>query len=176
MIRHFNQIEPKIAKNAYIDEAAIIIGDVVIDEHSSIWPLTVVRGDVNHIKIGKKTNIQDGTICHVTHDGPYTPGGSPLIIGDNNTIGHQAMLHACTIDHNCLIGMGSILLDKCHIESNTLIGAGSLIAQGQKLESGYLWVGRPAKKVRKLSDKEIEQLHYSAEHYVMLAQKYVSLT
>lgn len=165
---------PVIDSSAYIDEAATIIGKVSIGANSSVWPNAVIRGDVNEIQIGKNTNIQDGSILHCTHDGPYTPGGKPLIIGDNNTIGHLVMLHAATIRDYCLIGMNATLLDGCIIESQTFIGAGSLVPPGKHLESGYLWLGQPVKKIRKLTPDELDNLEYSAKHYAYLADSYKS--
>jgi len=117
-IRKFKNNSPKIHKTAYVDKAATIIGDVSIGENTSIWPNVVIRGDVQTIKIGRRTNIQDGSILHVTSDTDYTPGGYPLIIGDDVTIGHGAILHACQIENNCLIGIGSIILDGATIKSN----------------------------------------------------------
>ncbi len=171
-IRNYKEYKPQIAESAYIDEAATVIGKVKIGSHSSVWPNVVIRGDVNNITIGENTNIQDGSILHCTHDGPYTPGGQPLIIGNNNTIGHMGMLHGAIIDDNCLIGMNAVLLDGCHIESSTMIAAGSLVPQGKHLESGYLWLGQPVRKVRKLNQDELNNLKYSAEHYVKLAKSY----
>lgn len=174
MIREFEGIKPKIGTGVYIDEAATVIGDVSIGDDSSIWPMCVVRGDVNSISIGQGTNIQDGSILHVTHDGPYTPGGFALSLGDFTTVGHQAMLHACTIEDYCLIGMNAIVLDGAHIESHVMVGAGSLVPPGKHLESGYLYVGSPIKRVRKLTEQQIEMLKYSAEHYICLKNRYLS--
>lgn len=171
-IRTYQNHTPCIAATAYVDPAATVIGQVSIGSGSSIWPNAVIRGDVNTVEIGKNTNIQDGSILHCTHDGPYTPGGKPLIIGDNNTIGHLVMLHAATIKNYCLIGMNSTLLDGCLIESHTLIGAGSLVPPGKHLESGYLWLGHPVKKIRPLTQDELDNLAYSAKHYVRLAESY----
>jgi carbonic anhydrase/acetyltransferase-like protein (isoleucine patch superfamily) len=135
--------------------------------------MAVIRGDVNFITIGDACSVQDGAILHVTHDGPYTPGGKPLIIGKGNTIGHQAVLHACTVGDYCLIGMGSIILDGVYIENHVMLGAGSLVPPGKRLESGYLYLGNPAKVIRKLTVQENEQLVYSADHYVRLKNKYL---
>ena len=154
MIRHFENTVPKIADSAYIDEAALVIGDVEIGEDSSVWPMCVVRGDIHHIHIGSGTNIQDGSILHVTHDSEYKPGGSPLIIGNEVTVGHQAMLHACTVEDQCLIGMGSIVLDDAVIGAGAMLGAGSVVNPGKHIEGGYLWLGRPARRVRELTEKE----------------------
>jgi carbonic anhydrase/acetyltransferase-like protein (isoleucine patch superfamily) len=171
-IRNFKEHKPQIDTAAYIDEAATVIGKVKIGKQSSVWPNVVIRGDVNNITIGENTNIQDGSILHCTHDGPYTPGGQPLNIGNNNTIGHMVMLHGATIEDYCLIGMNAVLLDGCHIESNTIRAAGSLVPQGKHLESGYLWLGQPVRKIRKLNQNELDNLIYSADHYVKLAKSY----
>lgn len=168
MIRTFQGIKPQIAQQCYIDETALVIGDVVIAENSSIWPMTVIRGDVNSIRIGQNSNIQDGCVLHVSHKGDYNPEGGALLIGNNVTVGHKVILHACTIGDSCLIGMGSIVMDKVQIEPQVMLGAGSLVPGGKTLKSGYLWLGNPVKRVRKLTDKEILFLDYSAEHYVRL--------
>jgi carbonic anhydrase/acetyltransferase-like protein (isoleucine patch superfamily) len=172
MIRSFENARPQIATSAYVDETALIIGDVVVGENSSVWPMSVIRGDIHHIRIGKNTNIQDGSVLHVTHDSEYKPGGSPLLIGDDVTIGHQVTLHACTIEDASLVGMGSIVLDDAVIESGALLGAGSLVNPGKHIEGGYLWLGRPARRVRELTEKERAYLNYSAEHYVRLQRRY----
>ena len=172
-IRAFEKIQPQVNNSAYIDEAATVIGDVTIGADSSVWPMSVVRGDVHHIHIGERSNIQDGTVCHVTHYGQYNPDGFPLNIGDDVTIGHQCTIHACTIKNRCLIGMGSVLLDGCVIEDDVMIGAGSLVPPGRIIESGYLWLGSPVKKIRELSKDEIEFLKYSAGHYVGLKNRYL---
>ena len=173
-IRNFKEHKPQISSCAYIDDAATVIGKVTIGKQSSVWPNVVIRGDVNNITIGENTNVQDGSILHCTHDGPYTPGGQPLVIGHNNTIGHMVMLHGATIKDNCLIGMNAVLLDGCHIESNTMIAAGSLVPQGKRLEGGFLWLGQPVRKARKLSQQELDNLSYSAQHYIKLAKDYQS--
>ena len=170
-IRKFKNIMPIIGKDAYIDPAATIIGDVEIGSNCSVWPSTVIRGDVNHIRIGNDTNIQDGSVLHVTHYGKYGDG-SPLIIGDKVTIGHAVVLHACTIKDSVLIGMHSTVLDKVVIEPYVMIGAGSLVPEGKVLESGYLYFGNPVKKVRELTDEEKAFLDYSAEHYVSIKNDY----
>jgi len=167
-IRAFNNITPTIGKNVYIDEQSAVIGDVVIGSESSIWPFTSVRGDVNKIRIGERTNIQDNSTIHVSHDSEHQPGGVPTIIGDDVTVGHQVILHACTIGNRCLIGMGSVVMDKVIIEDEVIVGAGSLVTQDRTLESGYLYIGRPAKRLRELSEEEKEYLSYSAQHYVRL--------
>jgi len=174
-IRAFQGVSPILGEGTYVDEAASVIGDVVLGDDVSIWPGTVVRGDVNYIRIGARTNVQDGTIIHVTHDGPYgKPGGFATVIGEDVTIGHAAVIHACVIEDACLIGMGSTVLDGAVIRKNGFVGAGAVIPPGKTVESGELWLGNPAKCVRKLSEKEIEQLYYSAQHYVRLKDKYLA--
>lgn len=167
-IRNFNNKAPLIASSAFVDETALVLGDVQIGEHSSVWPLTVIRGDVNAISIGNNSNIQDNSVLHVTHDGPYNPGGYALKVGNNVTVGHRVILHGCEIQSNCLIGMGSTIMDGAVVESLTIVGAGSLVTPGKKLESGYLWVGSPARRIRALSKEEIESIEYSALNYVKL--------
>ena len=174
-IRKHNNSAPKIGKDCYIDESAILIGNIRIGSNSSVWPLVSIRGDVNAIDIGDNTNIQDGSVLHVTHDGPYdyNRGGYALTIGNNITVGHNVILHGCTIEDNCLIGMGSTIMDGSLIKQNTIIGAGSLVPPGKILEAGCLYVGRPVKKVRALNDEEIESIQYSANHYVELKNTYL---
>ena len=173
-IRSFQGIAPRIGERVYVDEAATVIGDVVLGDDVSVWPGTVIRGDVNFIRIGARSNIQDGTVIHVTHDGPYgQAGGLATVIGEDVTIGHGAIVHACVIEDACLIGMGSTILDGAVIRKNGFVGAGALIAPGKIVGSGELWLGNPARCVRRLGDKEIEQLYYSAQHYLRLKEKYL---
>ena len=173
-IRPFQRVLPTIGARVYIDESAQVIGKVELGDDVSIWPLTVVRGDVNTIRIGARTNVQDNTVLHVTHDGRYTPGGSPLVIGSDVTIGHGVILHACTIEDACLIGMGSVVLDKAVIGKHSLIGAGAVVAPGKIVEPGSLWVGNPARFVRRLTEQEIESLYYSAENYRKMKDDYLA--
>lgn len=172
-IRSFQNTKPVLGERVYIDPKSVVIGDVELGDDVSVWPMAVIRGDVHCIKIGKACSIQDGAILHVTHDGPYSPGGKPLILGQGITIGHQAVLHGCTIEDYCLIGMGSRILDGVHVERHVMIAAGSIVSPGKRLESGYLYLGNPARAVRKLTTEEIEQLEYSAAHYVRLKNKYL---
>jgi len=166
-------IRPSIGESTYIHNSAQIIGDVHIGCDSSIWCNTVLRGDVNRIFIGDCSNIQDFAMGHVSHKSAAKPDGSPLIIGNYVTIGHSVILHGCTIGDECLIGMGSIVMDDVVVEKNVMLGAGSLVSPGKTLESGYLYVGRPAAKVRALSPEEIVYLRYSAEHYVRIKNNYL---
>lgn len=165
-LRSYQGKLPELARSAYVDDSALVIGDVTLGEDSSVWPFTVIRGDVNSIRIGARTNIQDNSVLHVTHDGKYTPGGYALSVGDDVTVGHRVILHACTVGDLCLIGMGSIIMDGAVIESKVMLAAGSLVPGGKRLESGYLYMGSPVKQARELTDEEIESLRYSADHYV----------
>ena len=150
-----------------------MIGKVTLGDDASIWPMAVVRGDVSTINIGERTNIQDGAILHVTHDGPYSNGEGPLTIGDDVTVGHQAMLHACTIGNRCLIGMSAIVMDNVVIENEVLLAAGSIVPPNKRLEARSLYRGNPAKRVRDLTQDEIEMLAYSAQHYVKMKNEYL---
>lgn len=173
-IRKHQGTTPTIDETAYIDPAAVVIGDVHIAEDASVWPMTVIRGDVNSIRIGEASNIQDGSILHVTHVGPYDPEGGPLLIGQGVTVGHGAILHACRVDDYCLVGMGATILDKAHMEHHSMLGAGSVLPPGKTIKTGELWVGNPARKVKNLTEKQMESLEYSAKHYVKLKNQYRS--
>lgn len=171
-IRDFEKHSPVIDESAFIDESAVVIGNVKIAADVSVWPLTAIRGDINSIEIGARSNIQDGSVLHVTHDSEYSPGGFALSIGEGVTVGHKVILHACTIGDYCLVGMGSTVLDGAVLEDKVMLGANSLVAPGKRLEGGYLYVGSPAKQVRKLTEKELAWLEYSAAHYVELKKRY----
>lgn len=173
-MRPYQNHLPTLAAGVYIDPQATVIGRVTLGEDVSIWPQAVLRGDVNTITVGARSNIQDGCICHVTHDGPYTPGGFPLTIGEEVTVGHGVILHGATIEDRCLIGMGAIVLDGAVVQSNVMVGAGALVSPKKVLESGFLYVGQPAIKARPLSDQEIEALSYSAQHYVQVKDSFQS--
>lgn len=172
-ISSYLDFHPAVGVRTYLHPSAQIIGEVRIGDDSSVWCNAVLRGDVNHIHIGRCTNIQDFTMGHVSHRNENNPLGTPLIIGDYVTIGHSVILHGCTIGNECLIGMGSILMDDVTVGANVMVGAGSLVSPGKVLESGCLYVGRPAKKVRALTAEEIAYLRYSAEHYVRLKDNYL---
>lgn len=173
MIRSFDGIHPKVAGSAWVDETALVLGDVTLGENVSIWPMTVLRGDVNTIAVGANSNIQDGTVVHVAHDGPYTPdGGIPTIIGEDVTVGHRAVVHACTIGNRVLVGMGAVVMDGAVVEDDVIVGANALVPPGKRLAAGHLYVGGPAKAARELTAREREQLVYSARHYVRLKQRH----
>jgi len=164
---------PQLGNNCYIDEMSVVIGDVILAENVSVWPFAVIRGDVNHIRIGKNSNVQDHAMLHVSHKKADKPNGSPLIIGEDVTIGHHVTLHGCTIGNRVLIGINSIVLDDVIIPDDVMIGAGTLVPPGKVLESGYLYVGSPAKKVRPLTETELAFLPYSAQNYVKVSGHYL---
>lgn len=171
-IRPFANKSPMVDPSAYVDASAIVIGEVVIGEDSSIWPMVVIRGDINSIRIGKRTSIQDGSVIHVNHAGAFNPTGNPVLIGDEVTVGHKVTLHGCSISDRCLIGIGSIVMDDVVIEPEVVLGAGSLVPPGKILAGGYLWLGSPARKIRPLTDKEKQHLRYSANYYVELQKQH----
>ncbi len=173
-VRPYADKVPQIHPTAYVDETALVIGDVRIGEDSSVWPMTVVRGDIHRIEIGARTNIQDGSVLHVTHDSVFKPRGLPLIIGDDVTVGHAVVLHACTLERYCLIGIGSVLLDGVIVREKAMVGAGSLVTPGKELTGGYLWVGRPAKRVRALTERELAYLEYVSAHYIKVKNQHAS--
>lgn len=172
-LRTYKGISPTLGKRVYVDPAASVIGQVTLGDNVSIWPGAVLRGDVNTIAVGARSNIQDGAIVHVTHDGPFTPGGAPTRIGAGVTVGHGAVIHACTLGDFCLIGMHATVLDGAVIGHHAMIGAGAVVTPGKHVGEGELWVGNPARCVRLLDPRQIEQLAYSAEHYVRLKDAYL---
>ena len=171
-IRPFEDFYPEIDDSAWIDPSAVVIGDTHIGAGSTIWPNVTIRGDINKIRIGENTNIQDNSLLHISHDSQYMPGGAPLIIGSHVTVGHMVTLHGCRIGDYCLVGMGSIVLDNAILGDRVMIGAGSLVPPAKKLESGYLYLGSPVKQARPLKDSELEFLEYSAEYYRQLAVRH----
>jgi carbonic anhydrase/acetyltransferase-like protein (isoleucine patch superfamily) len=174
-LRAYNDMRPVLGARVWVDPAASVIGDVHLGDDASVWPGAVVRGDVHHIRIGARSNIQDGAIVHVTHDGPYTPGGFPCEIGTDVTVGHGAVIHACTLEDACLVGMHATVLDGAVVRRHAFVGAGALVPPGKVVNEGELWLGNPARCVRVLDAVAIEQLHYSAAHYVRLKNHYLGL-
>jgi len=172
-IRDFSGFSPVVSPSAYVDAAALVVGQVTLGDDVSIWPMTVLRGDVNVISIGAGTNVQDGSVLHVTHEHPDIPGGFALRVGENVTIGHRVVLHGCTVGDYCLIGMGATVMDGAVLEPKVLLGAGSLVPPGKTLTAGHLWLGSPVRKVRALTQKEFDWLTYSATHYIELKNKYL---
>jgi len=173
MLRKFKKITPSVGKALYLDNSAIVIGDVTLGDDVSVWPTAVVRGDVESISIGAGTNVQDGAVLHVSH-AQDSGKGHPLSIGKGVTIGHRAVIHACTVGDYCLIGIGAIILDDAILGDYVMLGAGALVTSGKKLEGGYLYVGSPAKQVRPLAESEIAFLKYSSEHYIQLKNEYLN--
>lgn len=172
-LRPYRNILPTLGNRVFIDPTAVVIGKVKLGDDVSIWPTAVVRGDVHHIEIGARSNIQDGSVLHVTHDGEYDPGGRALIVGTDVTVGHRAVLHACTIGNYCLVGMGVAILDGAVLEDYVMVGAGSVVSPGKRLESRGLYVGSPARRVRDLTERELSFLPYSAAQYVKLKEEYL---
>jgi len=172
-IRAHKHHTPVLADRVFVDPSAVVIGDVEIGEDSSVWPLTVIRGDMHRIRIGARTSIQDGSILHITHAGPFNPDGYPLSVGSDVTVGHSVTLHGCTIGDRVLVGMGSMVMDGAVVEDNVVIGAGSLVPPGKVLASGFLYMGSPCKQVRELKEKEMNFFTYTAGNYVKLKDEYL---
>ena len=168
MIRSFQGTVPKIAPTAYIDPAAVIIGDVTIGERSSVWPNAVLRGDVNRITIGEETNVQDGSVLHVEY------ALHELILGNRVTVGHSVVLHGCTVEDDSLIGIGAIVLNGALIGEGSVIAAGALVPEGMQIPPGSLAMGVPAKVRRTVTPEERERFRLNAQHYVELREKYLN--
>ena len=166
MIRSYREYTPQIAPSAYIDPAAVIIGNVTIGERSSIWPGVVIRGDVHWIRIGARTNIQDGSVLHVMKD------QFPLAIGDGVTVGHGVILHGCMIESRVLIGMGSILLNNVRVGAGSIIAAGTLVPEGTLVPPNSLFMGHPGKLRRELTERDLESIDAYASRYVEYAETY----
>ncbi|AFJ02501.1 carbonic anhydrase, family 3 [Methylophaga frappieri] len=173
-IKAFGGYTPQLGQQVWVDDSAVIIGDVVIGDDSSVWPHVSIRGDMHWIRIGQRTSIQDNACLHITHASDHNPDGFPLQIGDDVTIGHQAMLHGCTIGNQVLVGMAAIILDGAIIDDNVVIGAGALVPPGKQLESGYLYLGSPVKQIRKLTDQEKAYFKYACQNYVRLKNDYLA--
>lgn len=171
-IEPFQTHHPRLGEQVFIHASATVIGDVELGDGVSVWPGVVMRGDVNRIRIGARSNIQDNSVLHVSHRRAADPEGSPLLIGRDVTVGHAAILHGCAIADQCLIGMGSLVMDKAVLQPRVLLGAGSLVPEGQVLESGWLYLGRPAKAVRRLTPAELDYFAYQAGNYSRLAREY----
>jgi carbonic anhydrase/acetyltransferase-like protein (isoleucine patch superfamily) len=174
VLRAYKNSFPVLGDSVYIDPFSSIIGDVTLGDDVNIWPMCVVRGDVNAITIGKRSNIQDGSVLHVARKGEASVDGYSLIIGEDVTVGHKAMLHACRIGNRVLIGMGAIVLDNAQIDDDVILAAGALVPPNKHLESGYLYLGSPAKAARKLTNDELAFLPRSAAHYVTLKNEYIA--
>lgn len=173
-LRKFRDWQPKLGERVFIDPSAVVLGDVELGDDCSVWPATVIRGDMHRIRIGARTSVQDGSVLHITHAGPFNPDGYPLIIGEDVTIGHKVLLHGCTVGNRVLIGMGSIVMDGAVIEDEVVLGAGSLVPAGKTLKSGYLYMGSPAREVRPISDRERSFFSYSANNYTKLKDQHLA--
>lgn len=167
MIRTFQDVKPTVPKSCFIEETAVVIGDVVMGEECSVWFNAVVRGDVNHIRIGDRTNVQDLCMLHVTHD------MHPLVIGNDVTIGHHVVLHGCTIHDRVLVGMGAIIMDGAVIGEDSVVGAGALVTEGTVIPPKSLILGSPAKVKRPVTEKELVWIKESASNYVKYAGQYM---
>ena len=172
-ISSYQAFSPHIGPGVYIHDTAVVIGDVHLAQDVSVWPTVVIRGDVNSIRIGAGSNVQDGSVLHVNHRSAEDPAGAPLHIGRYVTIGHKVILHGCTIEDECLIGMGSIVMDKAIVQSQVLLGAGSLVPEGKVQESGYLYLGIRVKRIRPLTARERQHFMYSAQNYIALKNDFL---
>lgn len=173
-LRPYRGILPTLGARAYVDPQAVVIGQVTLGEDASVWPMAVLRGDVNAIRVGARSNVQDGSVLHVTHDGPYSPGGLPLVVGEEVTVGHQVVLHACTLGNRILVGMGAVVLDGAVIEDEVIVAAGSVVPPRKRLASRQLWVGNPVRALRPLTEAELAQFEYLAKHYVRIKDEYLA--
>ncbi|NVF16348.1 gamma carbonic anhydrase family protein [Vreelandella maris] len=173
-LRGYQGIEPQLGERVYIDPASVVIGDVVLGDDCSVWPMTVIRGDMHRIRIGARTSVQDGSVLHITHASDFSPDGFPLTIGDDVTIGHKAILHGCTLGSRILVGMGAIVMDGAVVEDEVIIAAGAVVTPGKHLESGYVYAGNPAKAMRPLKDKERAFFPYTAGNYVKLKERFLA--
>ena len=172
-IYRFMDEHPQLGARVFIDPKASVTGSVLLGDDVSVWPMTVIRGDVNRVIIGARSNIQDGCVLHVTHEGPWQPDGLPLVIGEDVTVGHGAILHACTIGDRCLVGMGAIVMDGAVLEPDSMVAGGAVVTPGKLVPSGTLWRGNPARQARDLNETEISNQAYSAHHYVRLKDLYL---
>jgi carbonic anhydrase/acetyltransferase-like protein (isoleucine patch superfamily) len=173
-LRSFHGRTPTIGQRVLIDPTAVVLGEVTLEDDVSVWPQVAVRGDMHRIRVGARTSIQDGSVLHITHAGPYNPSGWPLHIGCDVTIGHRATLHGCTVGNRVLVGMSATVMDGAEVEDDVVIAAGALITPGKRLRSGFLYAGSPAREVRLLSEKELNYFTYSANNYVRLKDQHIA--
>lgn len=172
-VRSFGCHSPQLGDNVFVDPSAVVIGDVVLGNETSVWPCAVIRGDMHAIRVGDRVSVQDNAVLHITHASDFNPKGFPLTIGNDVTIGHGACLHGCTVGNSVLIGIGATVLDGAVIPDEVVIAAGALVPPGKILQSGYLYMGNPAKKARSLKDTERKFFAYSAKNYVDLKNTYL---
>jgi carbonic anhydrase/acetyltransferase-like protein (isoleucine patch superfamily) len=173
-LRSFQGKAPSLGERVFIDASAVVLGDVTLGDDVSVWPQTTVRGDMHRIEIGARTSVQDGSVLHITHAGPFNADGWPLVIGSDVIIGHGVILHGCTIGDRVLVGMGAIVMDGAVVESDVVIAAAALVTPGKRLVSGFLYAGSPARQMRPLSEKEMAFFVYSAGNYVRLKDQHLS--
>ncbi len=171
-IRPYQNLSPQLGQRVFVDPTALVLGDVVLGDDSSVWPMAAIRGDMHRIRIGARTSIQDGSVLHITHAGPFTPDGWPLQVGDDCTVGHRVILHGCTIGHRVLVGMGAIVMDGAVVGDEVVIGANSLVPPGKHLPGGFVYMGSPARPVRAISAREREFFTYSSANYVALKDRH----
>jgi carbonic anhydrase/acetyltransferase-like protein (isoleucine patch superfamily) len=173
-IRSHRGITPQLGERVYIDPASTVIGDVSLGDDVSVWPGAVIRGDVHTIKVGNRSNVQDNAVLHTTHASEYNPGGWPLKIGDDVVIGHRTILHGCTLANRILVGNGAIVNDGAVIEEEVIIGAGCMVPPGKTLESGYVYVGNPCKRLRPVTEDERRFFRYLPANYIKLKDQYLA--
>ncbi|MCI0509606.1 carbonic anhydrase/acetyltransferase-like protein (isoleucine patch superfamily) [Chromohalobacter marismortui] len=173
-LRTFKGTTPRLGARVYIDPACVVLGDVTLGDDCSVWPMTVIRGDMHRIRIGARCSIQDGSVLHITHASDYNPDGYPLTLGDDVTVGHKALLHGCTIGSRVLVGMGATVMDGVIVEDEVIIAAGAVVTPGKRLESGQVYAGNPAKPLRALKEAERAFFTYTAGNYVTLKDAYLA--
>ncbi|SDL47028.1 Carbonic anhydrase or acetyltransferase, isoleucine patch superfamily [Modicisalibacter muralis] len=173
-LRTFQGLTPRLGERVYVDPGSVVLGDVMLGDDCSVWPMAVIRGDMHRIRIGARTSVQDGSVLHITHASEFNPGGHPLTIGDDVTIGHKALLHGCNVGNRVLVGMGAIVMDGAVVEDEVIIAAGAVVTPGKTLASGYVYAGNPAKPLRALKDSERAFFVYSAGNYVKLKDQYLA--
>ncbi|ATH76994.1 gamma carbonic anhydrase family protein [Vreelandella venusta] len=173
-LRAFHAHFPTLGERVYIDPASVVIGNVTLGDDCSVWPMSVIRGDMHRITIGARTSVQDGSVLHITHASDFNPEGFPLTIGDDVTIGHKAILHGCTLGNRILVGMGAIVMDGAVVEDEVIIAAGAVVTTGKRLESGHVYAGNPAKPLRPLKEQERAFFPYTAGNYVKLKDEFLA--
>ncbi|PRY58840.1 carbonic anhydrase/acetyltransferase-like protein (isoleucine patch superfamily) [Vreelandella songnenensis] len=173
-LRSFKGHSPRLGERVYIDPASVVIGDVVLGDDCSVWPMTVIRGDMHRIRLGARVSVQDGSVLHITHASDFNPDGFPLTVGDDVTIGHKAILHGCTLGSRILVGMGAIVMDGAVVEDEVIIAAGAVVTPGKRLESGYVYAGNPARALRPLKESERAFFPYTAGNYVKLKDQFLA--
>jgi carbonic anhydrase/acetyltransferase-like protein (isoleucine patch superfamily) len=173
-LRTFRGKTPTLGKRVLIDPSAVVLGDVSLGDDASVWPQAAIRGDMHRIRVGARTSVQDNSVLHITHAGPYNPEGWPLEIGCDVTVGHGAILHGCSVGDRVLVGMGAVVMDGAVVEDDVVIAAGALVTPGKRLRSGFLYAGSPAREKRPLTQQELDYFVYSAGNYVRLKDQHIA--